>query len=84
MVPETVYFNLRKYIVDKLKALFYKLPLAVQAGALIVALVITFGLVGPSLISSNSTIAVWLGIAIYIAVIYLVAIFSGKIRELFQ
>jgi hypothetical protein len=70
--------------VDKLKALFYKLPLAVQAGVLIVALVLTFGLIGPSLISSNSTIAVWLGIIICIAVIYLVVVFSGKIKELFE
>ena len=69
---------------DKLKDLFYRLPLAVQAGALIVMLVITFGLVGPSMISSNSTIAVWVGIAICLAAIYLAVVLSGKIRELFQ
>jgi hypothetical protein len=68
---------------NKLKELFFKLPLAVQAGSLIVFLVIVFGLVGPSLISSNSTIAVWLGIAICIGAIYLVWVLSDKIKELF-
>jgi hypothetical protein len=68
----------------KIKELFYKLPIAVQAGALIVLLVITFGLVGPSLISSNSTIAVWIGIAICLAAIYVVVVLSEKIKELFE
>lgn len=69
---------------DKLKKLFFELPITIQAGALIVLLVITFGLVGPSLISSNSTIGVWLGIAICLAVIYLVVVLSKEIREVFK
>jgi hypothetical protein len=70
---------------DKLmKKFFFGLPLGVQAGALVVLLVITFGLIGPSLISSNSTIAVWIGILICLSVIYLTWVFSEKLRELFK
>jgi len=67
-----------------LKNKFYELPLLVQAITLILLLIIVFGLVGPSMISSNSTIAVWIGIAICASTIYVVWVLSKEIQELFK
>ena len=69
---------------DKWKQAFYKMPVGAQALILVGMLIVVFGLVGPSMISSNSTIAVWLGIGICIGALYLAYLLSEKIQELFK
>ena len=58
---------------------FYELPLVWQALILTAAMVITWGVIGPSLVSSNSTIAVYLGIVIVVSATYACYKLSSKI-----
>lgn len=69
---------------DKIQSKFYALPLPVQAGVLIGASVILFGIVGPSMISSNSTIAVWVGIGLLLGSTYGMWTLSSKLRGLLK
>lgn len=66
---------------SKIKAKFFELPLATEAAVLTINLIIVFGLIGPSLISSNSTAAVWIGIAGLMVDAYVTWELSQKLRE---
>ena len=67
-----------------IQEMFFKLSLPIQAIALIALAIFSFGLIGPSMISSNSTIAVWFGIAVCVAAAYLLWELSAKLRELLK
>lgn len=69
---------------EKLKERFFALPTGIQAIVLTLFIIMIYGLAGPSMISSNSTIAVWVGIAICLGSAYLIWIFTEKLRELFK
>lgn len=66
---------------NELKEKFFSLPLFWQATSLVVLLVVVFGIIGPSMVSSNSTVSVWIGIAICLATVYLVWQLSTKLLE---
>lgn len=61
-------------LVDRFNGLsmFYRVVI------LLVNFVVVFGIVGPSMISSNSTIAVWLGIFILVSDLSLSYVFAKK------
>lgn len=71
--------------VDKLVDRFNGLSMFNRVVIMIVNFVVVFGIVGPSMISSNSTIAVWLGIFILVSDLSLSYVFAKKtIGELMQ
>jgi len=54
------------YIVTNVRDMIDKMTLNERAVLSTIVLLIVFGIVGPSLISSNSTSAVWIGIGLCI------------------
>lgn len=69
---------------NKYKEKFFGFSLIIQAAILIVCLVLFFGIIGPSMISSNSTAAVWFGIFMLGFVSYAVWELSLKLREIIK
>lgn len=66
-------------LIDK----FNSLPIFLRLVLVIINLVVAFGIVGPSMISSNSTVAVWVGIVILGLDVFLTYKFSSEtIKEL--
>ena len=66
---------------SKLKVMFFGLSLAMQAIVLLVVAVFLYGIVVPSLLSANSTVAVWIGFILFLVGLYLHWIFSEKLRD---
>lgn len=67
----------------QIKSEYKRLKLFWQVVLSLVAIIVSLGVVCPSMISSNSTIAVWLGILIAVVTIWTVYdLNSEKIKEL--
>jgi protein-S-isoprenylcysteine O-methyltransferase Ste14 len=65
----------------KFKRRFLTFPIEIQAVVLILSAILVFGLIGPSMISSNSTFAVWIGLLLCIAEGLFLWHFSEDIRN---
>lgn len=71
--------------IDRLVERFNSFNVVVRLSILLVNFVIFFGMVGPSMISSNSTIAVWVGIVLLIADLGVSYVFAKQtIKELMK
>ncbi len=67
--------------IDSLKAKFFSYTLSAQLLVIMVTLIGTYGFIGPSLISSNSTIGVYIGIGIVGVTTYVLWVFSKNLRN---
>lgn len=65
----------------KFKDRFFGLPIAIQFVVITVAVVVLYGIIGPSMVSSNSTVAVWMGIFIVLSSTYILYQLSEKLLE---
>jgi len=66
---------------QKFKDKFFGLPIPIQFAVIIASLVVIYGIIGPSMVSSNSTVAVWMGIFIVLSSTYILYQLSEKLLE---
>lgn len=67
--------------IEGIKAKFQELTLIEQAIGIVIIMVLSWGVIGPSLISSKSDIGVYIGIAIVVFNTYASWKLSSKIRK---
>ena len=67
--------------IEGIKAKFQEITLIEQAVVLVIIMILSWGVIGPSLISSKSDIGVYIGIAIVVFNTYMCWSFSSKIRK---